>query len=286
MYYLKAPLVGLGELGQAGMTCEQMDANAATFQRLSQKKDKKAATRASALQQSQYWANAAAACRAKIASPPVVTPGVTGTVTYYDQYGNAVNFPAGTALPPGYSNVPISTGGGSPVLQPLQPPPGYGGPGYTAPLPPTYGGGAPYLEPIPEDYAGEDTYAGGGAAPPSAYSTPQPYGVPSNMMPSASFPPSSGGGFETYADVVAMPQSPMFPQTAIPGAGASPQAGGCQTEQFSVPTSDQWGSIDVIQVVCASPTPQAQQAGGFGIQSSADVEAGEIAMMGMGRFIG
>lgn len=74
-------------LSALGRTCEEMQQLAATFHRLSLKKDKKASTRASAAQQSAYWTKEGQACLAAraVPIPPVVQPPI-GQPPYQPPY--------------------------------------------------------------------------------------------------------------------------------------------------------------------------------------------------------
>jgi hypothetical protein len=260
MYYTRR-MNGLGALGQS--TCEEMTALAATFQRLSQKKDKSAATRASAATQAEDWRRRAAACLAARSAPAVtpaplpppvtVTPSVAPPVVPY-QYPYAYQPAPVMPLQPTFSPLPSAGGGGFEIIP-------AGGYGYE-----TIPSAAPGYETIPESGYGYEA-------------------LPASVRPGASFPPQAGGGFDVVPDMAVN----MYPQPMVAGGTPSPQAGPCSVEQMSLPSFDDWGPIDVIQVVCAQQTPGAIQAGPFAVQESGGIEVEEIqasGMFGLGRFLG
>jgi hypothetical protein len=207
-------------------------------------------------------------CPGVMTQPSPFLPPVTGAV------------PAAGACPPGAMFDPntsscVSAIGGQPVVGPSyyrpSPFPGY------APPPSPYGG--PLLTPIDSggdmSEGGTPIYAGG---------------APAAMM----MAPMSTGPLLTpidegmqFTDQVPSQQAAGgMPSPAGPTQGISP----CQQEVAVQPSSDKYGSLQIVQIVCAPSSPTAAVASGSpmpGVFSPDEIAQQEIATLtGLGRYIG
>lgn len=204
------------------------------------------------------------------------------------------------ACPPGAmfnqaTNSCVSAISGQPIVGPSY----YQPPAYPSPYPSyPYGGGMPaapagYGGPLltPIDSGGGDMSEGGtpiysGGAPAAMSMGPMQSGPLLTPIDEAGYPDMTGGGpGMQFTDQAAFNQA----AGGMPSPTSAQGNPACQQEVVSQPGSDQFGPLQIVQIVCAPAASTGAPAGSPmpGVYSPDEIAQQEIATLtGLGRYIG
>jgi hypothetical protein len=186
----------------------------------------------------------------------------------------------------GYQWISQSSGAAPLTMPPwLQPGGGFGPTPVSNYYPqPYYSGGGPLLTPISE----ADQYTGAmyspGYAQQPVYAM-QPSGGPVLTPIDPSDVSMDMPGYTTQAeDMQPNSQAPGFPPS---GTGPTQTNQQCSMEASNPATSDAYGPLQTIQIVCGAAAAAApSQSPTYNGQTITSVEESEIGMMGLGRYLG